>query len=191
MTTGKVVALTVQTFVGQVMSLLFSRLFRYVIAFLSSSKHLLISWVKSPSTVILEPKKIKSVTQSVQFSCFIVSDSSTSWTAALQASLTIINSWSLLRLMSIESVMPSNNLIFCFPLLLLPSILCIRWPKYWSFSFSISPSNEYSGLISFRMVWLDLLPKGLSRVFSNTTFQSINSSVLSFLYSPTLTSIHD
>ena len=86
-----------------------------------------------------------------------------------QASLSITNSWSLLKLMSIDSVMTSNHLIFCHPLLLLPSIfpsirvfsyesvLCIRWPKYWSFSFSISPSNEYSGLISLRMGWLDLL----------------------------------
>ena len=90
------------------------------------------------------------------------------WTAALQASLSITNSWSLLKLMSIESVMPSNHLILCH-LLLLPSIfpsirvfsnesvLCIRWPKYWSFNFSISPSNEYSGLISFRFDWFDLL----------------------------------
>ena len=90
-------------------------------------------------------------------------------TTACQASLSITNSRSLLRLMSIESVMPSNHLIFCHPLLLLPSIfpsirvfskesvLCIRWPKYWSFSFSISPSNEHSGLISLRMDWLDLL----------------------------------
>ena len=92
----------------------------------------------------------------------------TPWTAARQASLSITNSWSFLKLMSIESVMPSNRLIFCHPLLLpsiFPSIrvfsnesaLCIRWPKYWSFSFCISPSNEYSGLISFRMDWLDLL----------------------------------
>ena len=93
----------------------------------------------------------------------------TPWTAARQASLSIINSWSLLKLMSFESVMPSNHLILCHPLLLLPSIfpklrvfssesvLRIRWPNYWSFSFSISPSNEYSGLISFRMDWLDLL----------------------------------
>ena len=91
------------------------------------------------------------------------------WTAACQASLSISNSWSLLKLMSIESVMPSNHLILCRPLLLLPSIftsirvfsnesvLHIRWPKYWSFSFGISPSNEYSGLISFRMDWLGLL----------------------------------
>ena len=90
-------------------------------------------------------------------------------TAARQASLSITNSWSLLRLKSIKSVMPSNHLILCHPFLLLPSIfpsirvfsnelvLCIRWPKYWSFWFSISPSSEYSGLISFRMDWLDLL----------------------------------
>ena len=95
--------------------------------------------------------------------------SATPWTAAHQASLSITNSQSLLRLTSIESVMPSNHLILCHPLLLLPSIfpsirafsnesvLCIRWPKYWSFSFSISPSSEYSGLISFRMDWVDLL----------------------------------
>ena len=93
----------------------------------------------------------------------------TPWTAAHQASLSSTNSWSLLKLMSIESVMPSNHLILCHPLLLLSSIfpssrvfsnesaLRIRWPKYWSFSFSISPSNEYSGFISFRMDWLDLL----------------------------------
>ena len=93
----------------------------------------------------------------------------TPWTAASQASLSIINSPSLLRFMSIESVMPSNHLILCHPLLLLPSIfpsvrvfssesvVRIRWPKYWSFSFSISPSNEYPGLISFRMDWFDLL----------------------------------
>ena len=95
-------------------------------------------------------------------------DCVTPWTATCQASLSITNSWSLLKLMSIESVKPSNHLILCRPLLLpsiFPSIrvfsnesvLHIRWPKYWSFSFSISPSNEYSGLISFRMDWLDLL----------------------------------
>ena len=92
----------------------------------------------------------------------------TPWTAARQASLSITHSWSPRKPMSIESVMPSNHLILCCPLLLLPSIfpsirvfsnesvLHIRWPKHWSFSFSISPSNEYSGLISFRMDWLDL-----------------------------------
>ena len=93
----------------------------------------------------------------------------TPWSAAFQAFLSITNSQSLLKLMSIELVMPSNHLILCHPLLLLPSIfssirifsdesvLCIRWSKYWSFSYSISPSSEYSGLISFRMGWLDLL----------------------------------
>ena len=93
----------------------------------------------------------------------------TAWTAAHQASLSITNSWSLLKLMSVKSVMPSNHLILCHSLLLLPSIfpsirvfsnesfLCIRWPKCWNFSFSICPSNEYSGLISFRMDWFDLL----------------------------------
>ena len=93
----------------------------------------------------------------------------TPWTAARQASLSITNSWSLLKLMSTEFVIPSSHLILCCPLLLLPSIFssirvfsnesvfCIRWPKYWRFSFSISSYNEYSGLISFRMDWLDLL----------------------------------
>ena len=108
----------------------------------------------------------------------------TPWTATQQASLSITNTWRLLKLTSTESVMPSNHLTICRPLLLPPSVfpsigvffsesaLHIRWPKYWSFSFSISPSNEYPGLISFRISWLDLLQsKGLSRVFSNTTVQ--------------------
>ena len=108
----------------------------------------------------------------------------TPWTAACQASVSITNSWSLPKLMSIESVMPANHLILCCPLLLLPSIfpsimifsnesaLCIRWPKYWSFSFSISPSNEYSGMISFRMDWLDILAvQGTLKSLLNTTVQ--------------------
>ena len=108
----------------------------------------------------------------------------TPWITAHQASLSITNSRSLPKLMSIESGMPSNHNILCHPLLLLPSIfpsirvfssgsaLHIRWSKYWSFSFSISPSNEHPGLISFKMDWLDLLAvQGLSRVFSNTTVQ--------------------
>ena len=108
----------------------------------------------------------------------------TPWPAARQGSLSITNSWNLLKHMSIKSMMPSNHLILCHPLLLPPSIfpsirvfsnesvLPIRWPKYWSFSFSLSLSNEYSGLIAFRMDWLDLLAvKGLLRVFSNTTVQ--------------------
>ena len=105
----------------------------------------------------------------LQCSCLVVSDFATPWTAACQASLSITNSWSLLKLMSTESAIPSNHLILFHLLLLLPSIfpsikvfsnesvLHITWPKYWSFSFSISSSNEYSGLISFTMDWLDLL----------------------------------
>ena len=142
---------------------------------------------------------------SAQLSRSVVSDSATPWTAACQASLFITNSWSLLKLMSIESVMPSNHLILCRPLLLLPSIfpsirvfsnesaLRIRCPKYRSFSFSISLSGEHPGLISFRMDWLDLLAvQGTLKESSPTPqFKSINSSALSFLHSPTLTSIHD
>ena len=105
---------------------------------------------------------------SVTFSYSVISNSVTPWTASWQASLSISNSWRLLKLMSIESVMPSNHLSLCHPLLLLPSIfpsirvfsnelvLHTTWPKYWTFSFSISPSNEYSGPISFGMDWLDL-----------------------------------
>ena len=117
-------------------------------------------------------------------SCSVVPDSLwPPWTAAQQASLFITNSWSLLILMSIELVMPSNHFILCRPLLLLPSIfpsirvfsnesvLHIRWPKYWSFSFSISSSNEYLGLILALTDWISLQSKGLSRVFSNTTVQ--------------------
>ena len=107
--------------------------------------------------------------RSFQFSRSVVSDSVTPWTAAHQASLSITDSWSMLRPMSTGWVMPSNHLILCHPLLLLPSIfptirvfsnesvLRIRWPKYWSFSFSISHSEDYIGLISFRIDWLDLL----------------------------------
>ena len=143
-------------------------------------------------------------TRSVQFSQFSRSVMSP-WTAACEASLSISNSRSLSKLMSIGSMMPSNHLILCCPLLLLPSIfpsitvfsnesaLRIRWPKDWSFSFNISPSNEYSGLICFKMDWLDLLAVQRESQESSPTpqFKSINSSALSFLYSPTLTSIHD
>ena len=139
------------------------------------------------------------------FNHSITSNSVTPWTAARQASLSITNSQSPLKLMSIESVMPSNHLILCHPLLLLPSVfpsirvfsnesgLPIRWSKYWSYSFSISPSNEYSGLISFRMDWLNLLAiQGTLK--SLRQYHSSKASilpVLSFLYGPTLTSIHD
>ena len=128
----------------------------------------------------------------------------TPWTATCQASLSISNFWSSPKPMSIESVMSSNYLILCGPLLLLSSIipsirvfsnesaLRIRWSKYWSFSFSISPSNEYSGLISFRMDWLNLLAvQGTLESSPAPQFKSISSSVLSFLYNPTHTSIHD
>ena len=119
-----------------------------------------------------------SVIQTIKFNRLLISSVqllshvwlfATPWTAVCQVSLSITNSWSLLKLMTIQLVMPSSHLILCCPLLLLPSIfpsirvlsnesvLYIRWPKYWSFSFNISPSNEYSGLISFRMDWLNLL----------------------------------
>ena len=126
-------------------------------------------------------------------------------TAAHQASLSITISQSLLKLMSMESVMPSNRLILCHSLLLSPSIvpsirvfsneavLHIRWPKDWGFSFNISPSSEYSGLISFRMDWLDLLanPKDSQESSPTPPLKNISSSVLSFLYGPALTSIYD
>ena len=128
----------------------------------------------------------------------------TPWTEARQPSLSITNSRSLLKFMSVNLVIPSNHLILCHPLLFLPSILSsirvfssesvlhIRCPKYWSFSFNFSPSNEHPGLISLGWTgWISQQSKGLSRVFSNTTVQKINSLVLSYLYSPTLTSIHD
>ena len=127
----------------------------------------------------------------------------TPWTAARQALLSFTVSQSLLRCMCIESVMVSKHLILCF-LLLLPSIfpririftnessLCIKWPKYWSFYFRISPSNEYSGLISFRIDWSDLLAvQGLSRIFSVPQFESISSLVLGLIYAPALVSVHD
>ena len=129
----------------------------------------------------------------------------TPWTAACQASLSFTFSWSLLKPLSFELVIPSHHLILCCPLLLLPTIFPsigvfsyesgfrIRWPKYWSFSFSISPSNEYLGLISLRTDWFDLLAvQGtLKSLLQQSHFKTISTSMLSFLYSPTLTSIHD
>ena len=139
---------------------------------------------------------------SVQFSCSVVSDSATPWTAAHQTSLSITNSQSSLKPKSIESVMPSSHLILCRPLLLPPippsirvfsneSTLRIRWPKNWSFSFKVSPTNEHPGLISFRIDWLDCNPRDSQESSPTPQFKSINSSALSFLHSPTLTSIHD
>ena len=125
-----------------------------------------VSMASQAALVVKNPHAIQF--SSVQFSRSVKSDSAAPWIAACQASPSITNSRSLHKLMSIELVMPSNHLILCRPLLLLPSILpsvrvfsnesalCIRWPKYWSFSFSIRPSNEYSGLISFRMDWFEL-----------------------------------
>ena len=139
------------------------------------------------------------VDSSVQFSHSVVSDSVTPWTEARQAFLSITNSWSLVKLKSIESVMPSNRLILCHSLLLPPSIfliirvfsnesiLCIMRPKYWSFSFSISPSNEYSGLISFRIDWSDLL--AVQETVKSLQHHNLKASNL--LYGPTLTSLHD
>ena len=143
--------------------------------------HILFSFYFSYMTFYILPCwLLSSVAQLLSHVLFFV----TPWTAAFQAFVSITNSWRLLRLRSVESVMSSNHLILCCPLLLLPSIfpsirvffnelvLHIRWPKFWSFRFNFSPCNEYSGLISLRMDWLDLLAsKGHSRVFSNTTVQ--------------------
>ena len=125
-------------------------------------------WISTTKWDAFQTTRVRLWFSSVQsLSCVWIF--ATSWTAACQASLSITNSQSLLKLMSIQSVMPSNHLILCHPFLLLPSIfpsikvysnesvLCIWWPKYWSFSFNISPANEYSELISFRIDWLDLL----------------------------------
>ena len=130
----------------------------------------------------------------------------TSWTTACQASLSITNSPSWLKLiMSIESMMPSNHLILCYPLLLLPSIFpsiriffsesvhCIRWPWYWSFSYSIRPSSEYSGLIAFRTGWLDLpaVQGTLKRLLQHDSSITLILWCSAFFFGPTLTSIHD
>ena len=136
--------------------------------------------VEKYCTVYMNPISSVQSVQSLSHARLFV----TPWIAACQASLSITNSWISLKLTSIESVMPSSHLILCRSLFLLPPIppsirvfsnestLRMRWPKYWSFRFSIIPSKEHPGLISFRMDWLDLLQsKGLSRVFSNTTVQ--------------------
>ena len=128
----------------------------------------------------------------------------TPWTAACQASLSLTISWSLLKLMSIESVMPSNHLILCHPLLFLPSVFpsirvfsnesafSIKWLKFWSFSFSISPSSEYSGWFLLGLTgWMSLQSKGLLRVFSSTTVQKHQFFNAQFFYGPIFTSIHD
>ena len=140
---------------------------------------------------------------SVQFRRSVVSNSATQWTAARQASLSITNSQSLLKLISTESVMPCNHLILCHPLLLLPSIflllrvfsnesvLSIRWPKYRSFSFSIILSNEYWILDWLTLGWTCWISLQSKRFYPTPQFKCINSFALNFLYSPNLTSIHD
>ena len=144
------------------------------------------------------------ISTSVQFSNSVVSVSVTVWTAAHQAFLSITDSMNLLKLISIQLVMPSNNCILCFPLLHPPSIFPsigvfsnelvfrIRWPKYWSFSFSISPSNEYSGLISFRIDWLDHLAvqRTLKSLLQHPQFKTSILQHLAF-FTVQLTSIHD
>ena len=152
------------------------------------------------SMQIISPSLLFSSVQSLSHVQFF----ETPWTAAHQSSLSLTISWRLLKLMSIELVMPSNQLILCHPLLLPPSIfpsirvfsnksvLCIKWPKYWSFNFSISPFNEYSGLISFRMDCFDLLT--LQGTLKSLLQHNSTASILlalSFLYSPILTSIQD
>ena len=138
------------------------------------------------------------------FSHLVVSDSATPHTATGQPPLSFAISQSLLKFMSIDLVIPPNHSILCCPLLLLPSIfpsirvfsiesvLCIRWPNYWSFSFSISPSNKHSGLVSLKIDWFDLLV--VQRTLKNLlqhTIQKISHSVLSFPYGPAFTSVHD
>ena len=133
-----------------------------------------------------------------------MSDSATPWTAAHQVFLSFTISWSFCRLMPIEAVMPSNHLVLCHPLLLLPLIFpsirvfsnvsaCHRrWPKYWSFSISISCSSEYLGLISFRIDWFNLhAVRGTLKSLLQHQFESIYSLVLSLLYGPAVTSVHD
>ena len=156
--------------------------------------------IKLTDTCSLEYKLWQMFFQSFSHVWLFVS----SWTVARQASLSFTITQSLLKLMSIESVMLSNHLILCCPLLLLPSVfpstrvfsiesaLCIRWPKYWSFIFSISPSNEYIGLISFNIDWFDLLaPQRTQESFLAPQFESIKSSLLNLLFGPTLTVIYD
>ena len=179
MTTGKTIALTVQTSVGKMMSLLFNTLSRFVIAFLPRSKCVLILWLQLMclGVVLLWLGSMRFLYLWVyishqiwkNFNIFFLHIFFYHPTLACQASLSSTISWSLLKPMSTESVMLSNHLSLWCPLFLLPSVfpsirvfssesaLRIRWPKYWSFSFSISPSSEYSELISFRIDWFDLL----------------------------------
>ena len=153
-------------------------------------------WSAFNVTLFIIPKMFSNISFQFSHVCLFV----TPWTAEHQASLSITNSWSLFKLMSIHSVMPSNHLILCCPHLVLPSIfpsirvfsnesvLHIRWPKYWSFSFSISSSNGYSGLIQ---VGCPCSPRDSQKSLPKLQLKSISSSVLSFLYSPPFTSKPD
>ena len=160
----------------------------------------LFEWKKSNPVLYTNLMRFVVVVQSLNHSQLFANP----WTTVLQTSLSFTISQILVKLISIELVMPSNHLILCHPLLLPLSILSsirvfsnglvlhIRWPKYWNFSFSISPPNEYSGLISLGIDWFDHhAVNGTLKSFPTPQLKSINSSVLSFLYSPTLTSIHD
>ena len=168
---------------------------------------LIVTWILCASLIYFQDVKMLDFQFSSVQSLSRVWLFATPWTAARQASLSITNSRSSLRLTSTESVIPSNHLILCHPLFLPPlifpsirvfsseSLLHIRWSKFWSVIFSISPSNEYSGLTSSRMAWFDLLavPQTLKSLFQHhsSTAPQFNSSVLRFLYNTTLTSIHD
>ena len=176
------------------------------------SQHVLILGQTKCSALFLITQLVKEAKDQLWKQIFVVVVQSlshvwlfeTPWTAEHQASLSFTTSQSLLKLMCIESVMPSNHLILCCALLLLPSMfpcirvfskettLCIRWPKYWSFSFSISPSSEYSGLISSRIVWFDLFVlQGHLKILLQNHNSKFNSSLLNLLYGPTLTSVPD
>ena len=174
MTTGKTMALTRQTFVSKGKSLLFNSLSRLEKGMANHFSNL--------ALIIPVPSVHTSSLQSLSG----VRLFPTPWTAACQASLSITNSWSLPKLMSIESVMPSNHLIhLSIRVFSNESALCIRWPKYWSFSFNISPSNEHWSPLG----WIGWISSHDSSPTPH--FKSISSSVLRFLYSPTLTCIHD
>ena len=173
----------------------------YSPAQLGKSVKAALPWSTAPNLMGLLDTHSSVQFSSVAQSCLTLCDPTNRSTLA---SLSITKSQSLPKLMPIELVMPSSHLILCHPLLLLPPIppsirvfsnesaLHMRWPKHWSFSFSISPSSEHPGLISFRMDWLDLLAvQGTLKSLLQHTVQKHQFSVLSFLYSPTLTSIHD
>ena len=164
--------------------------------------NLILTWILLPYDVLFRCNSYRSFSSVQSVTRVLLFE--TPWTAVGQASLSITTSRSLHKLMSIELVMPSNHLILCHHVLILPSIFHnirvflnesafrISWLNYWTFSFNISPSNEHQGLISIRTYWLDLLPaQGKQKSSPTLQFKSINSSAFSFLYNPTLISIND